>query len=46
MPERNTTLDDLGIAKTAREEKLRARDKSSKRARKMRVWKRFIASTS
>src|SRR5258707_6498248 len=29
---RNTTLDELGIAKTAREEKLRARDEKLKKA--------------
>jgi 7,8-dihydro-6-hydroxymethylpterin dimethyltransferase len=29
---RNTTLDDLGIAKTAREEKLRARDEKLKKS--------------
>ena len=43
---RNTTLDKLGIAKTAREEKTRARDEKLKKTQKMPAWKRFIASTS
>jgi hypothetical protein len=44
--EANHTLDNLGIAKNAREEKIRARDEKMKPMRKTRAWPSSIASTS